>query len=100
MPQFDVSVPHSLTKEEAHERLKSFSTKVKEHYADMVKDVDQNWEGDTLKFGFKTLGMNIGGGLEVGDNAIQIKGDLPLTAMMFKGKIESVLRDEITRLMS
>lgn len=100
MPQFAVSVPHGLSKDEAHERLKSFSTKVKEHYADMVKEVDQSWDGDTLNFGFKTLGANVDGSLAVRDNAIDIKGNLPMTAMLFKGKIEAVLRDEITRLLS
>lgn len=100
MPQFDVNVPHTLTKDEAHERLKGFSEKVREHYTDLVKDVHQEWEGETLHFGFKTLGVRIDGDLTVNDDAVRIKGELPFTAMMFKGKIESVLRDEITRLVS
>ncbi|MCA9241652.1 MAG: polyhydroxyalkanoic acid system family protein [Planctomycetales bacterium] len=100
MPQFAVSVPHHLSKEEAHERLKSFSTKVKEHYAEMVKDINQSWDGDTLNFGFKTLGANIDGSLAVREDAVDVTGNLPMTAMLFKGKIESVLRDEIARLLS
>lgn len=100
MPKFDVNVPHTLTKQEAHERLKAFSEKVREHYTDLVKDVHQEWQGETLNFGFKTLGQRIDGSLEVADSAIRVQGDLPFTAMMFKGKIESVLRDEITKLVS
>ncbi|TWT31135.1 putative polyhydroxyalkanoic acid system protein (PHA_gran_rgn) [Posidoniimonas corsicana] len=99
MPQFDVTVPHGQSKDDAHERLKSFSEKVKEHYADMVKDVEQQWEGDTLHFGFKTMGVGIKGDLVVNENDVRVRGDLPFTAMMFKGKIESALRDEITRLL-
>ncbi|TWT77353.1 putative polyhydroxyalkanoic acid system protein [Posidoniimonas polymericola] len=100
MPQFEVSVPHGQSKQDAHERLKNFSEKVREHYSEMVKEVEQNWEGDTLHFGFKTMGVGIKGNLTVNDNDIHVRGDLPFTAMMFKGKIESTLRDEITRLLT
>ena len=82
MPQFDVTVPHTLSKQEAHERLKGFSDKVREHYTDMVKDVHQEWRGETLHFGFKTLGVRIDGDLSVTDDAVRVKGDLVIEQMV------------------
>lgn len=100
MPQFSVSVPHSLSQQEAQERLKDFAEKMRQHYTDMVQEVRQEWQGETLAFGLKTFGMQVDGNLAVGDNAIDIQGSLPMTAMLFKGQIESALKKEISNLLS
>ena len=76
MPQFDVTVPHLQSQQDAQQRLESFSTKVKEHYAEMVKDVDQQWEDNVLHFGFKTMGVQIKGDLTVNEKDIRVGVDV------------------------
>lgn len=100
MPSFGLSVPHQLSKQEATERVKHFSEKVREHHQDKVKDVHQEWNDDTLHFGFKTLGVRVDGNLTVADDEVSVQGSLPIAAMMFKGQIESAIRDELTQLLS
>jgi putative polyhydroxyalkanoate system protein len=100
MPKFSVQVPHQLTKDEAHARLERFVEMLEQKYADKVSDVQQSWEGDTLRFHFKTYGIPLDGGITVTDSELNLAGDLPFAAMMFKGKIESDIRNELERLVA
>lgn len=100
MPQFSVSVPHHTTKDEATEKVKLVLDKLGERYADKIKDLEQTFEGDKLNFSFKTLGIKVTGEGQVDDQNVNIKGNLPIVAMMFKGQIESGLKDTLERLLA
>jgi putative polyhydroxyalkanoate system protein len=100
MPKFNVTVPHTLTQQEATERLNKFADILREKFKDSVSDLEQNWEGDTLAFRFKTFGFPLSGKIQVGDSNLVVDGELPFTAMMFKGKIESSIREQLERLMT
>jgi putative polyhydroxyalkanoate system protein len=100
MPKFGVSVPHTLTKDEARSRLERFAEMLESRFANQVSDLQQTWEGDTLKFHFKSYGIPLDGGITVEDHALTLAGDLPFTAMMFKGKIESAIREQLERMVS
>jgi len=100
MPKFGVRVPHTLTKDEARSRLERFVEMIEMKYADKVSDLKQSWEGDTLKFHFKTYGISLDGGVTVADKELNLAGDLPFAAMMFKGKIESEIRESLEKIVS
>lgn len=97
MPKFNISVPHSLGKDEASLRMKNLIDKVEEKYGDQVSDLEQSWEGDTLNFSFSTFGIKISGAGEVDEAKVDVSGNLPIAAMMFKGKIESDLKTIIEK---
>jgi putative polyhydroxyalkanoate system protein len=98
MPQFSVHVPHSLPPQEARQRLNRFVEILRQKFQDSVSDLQQNWDGDTLRFSFKTFGIALKGGITVDEKQLGVKGDLPFTAMMFRGKIESSIREQLERL--
>ena len=100
MPKFGVRVPHSLSQEEARERLERFIEVLQQKFENQVGDLQQNWEGDTLRFQFKTYGIPLQGGIEVTGSELNLNGELPFTAMMFKGKIESAIREQLERLVA
>lgn len=100
MPQFSISVPHNSTKEVATEKVKVMLDRVAEKYSDQIKNLDQRFEGDKLIFSFKTLGITVSGEGTIDDQNVNIKGNLPIAAMMFKGKIESTLRESLIRMMA
>jgi hypothetical protein len=101
MPALSLSVPNPLGQKEASERLKSFLSKLKEHYQDKVSNLEEEWPDENhLKYRFKTFGFDIQGDAKVEAQAVLLNLTLPFTAMMFKGKIEQTLRDELTRLLS
>lgn len=100
MPKFGVNVPHQLSREDAKSRLVRFVEMLQTNFQGKVSDVNQSWEGDTLKFSFKTFGIQLAGGIEVTDDALKLDGDLPFAAMMFKGKIESDIREQLERIVA
>ncbi len=99
MPKFNVSVPHTLSKDEATDRLKRFGELIESRYKGQVKDVSQSWDGDKMNFGFTTFGFKIAGQVEPCDKAVTVAGDLPMMASPFKGKIESSIQEELAKLL-
>jgi len=97
MPSMSVTVPHSSTPEEVTARLKGLLEHAKARNQDKVQDLVETWNDNTLTFSFKTFGFNIGGTVVVEPQVVRIDGKLPFAAMMFKGKIEQTVRDELTR---
>lgn len=100
MPKFGVRVPHTLSKEEARSRLERFIEMIEQKYADKVSELEQSWVGDTLRFHFKTYGIRLDGNISVTDQDLNVTGDLPFAAVMFKGKIESGIRESLERIVA
>ncbi len=100
MPSVSMSVPHNLGQQDATERLKGFLTKVKEHYQDKVSDLEESWQGNQLTYSFATYGFKISGDLAVEPSDVKLKASLPFAAMMFKGKIEQALREQLTKVLT
>jgi putative polyhydroxyalkanoate system protein len=98
MPKFSVQVPHTLPQQEARERLGRFAEVLGQKFKDQVSELEQSWEGDTLKFRFKSFGIPLSGGIAVGDSQLDLSGDLPFSAMIFKGKIESAIREQLEKI--
>ena len=99
MPKFNFSIPHPLSVDDAKEKLNKFIEGLEAKLDDSVKDLERSWEGDALNFGFKTFGIKIAGTMTVEEGSVTVAGDLPITAMMFKGKIESEIKSNLERLL-
>jgi hypothetical protein len=100
MPSLSIKVPHSLSAEEATSRLKSFFEKLKERHADKMSNLEESWEGNRLAYAFSTFGFNIKGDMNVEPNEVAVNGTLPFAAMMFKGKIEQSVREELEKVLA
>ena len=99
MPKIHLEISHPLSAADAKAKLQRFVESLEARFQDNVSDLAQSWNGDSLGFGFKTFGIKIAGKIDVADNHITVDGDLPLTAIMFKGKIESEMRQQLERLL-
>lgn len=99
MPKFHFEIPHTLSADEAKSRLERFIDSLQAKFQDKVSELEQGWVGNTLSFGFKTFGIKINGAVQSLDQKLDVSGDIPFAAMMFKGKIESEVRDQLGRLM-
>ncbi len=98
MPKINFDVPHTLTADDAKEKLQKFIDAIQSRFKDQVSDLEQSWEGNDLLFGFKTFGIKIGGKISAFEDKLSVDCDLPFAAMMFKGKIESEMREQLERL--
>lgn len=101
MPKFSFSVPQTHGKEAAKVKFKEYMERSKEFFAKQMSDHKEDWSGwDTdgrYGFGFSTFGFKISGVMTVGENDVKVDGDLPIAAMMFKGKVEEGFRDIVRR---
>ncbi len=101
MPSLALSIPNPMGQQAAAEKLKSFLGRLKERHQDKVSNLAETWVDDHhLNFSFTTYGFNISGDLAIDEDAVKMNANLPFAAMMFKGKIEQAIRDELTRLLS
>ena len=100
MPEFKVSVPHKLGRQQAKERLKTFAAELKEKYASQVKDMHEEWKEDSVEFGFTTFGMQIKATVAAGDDSVDIDGEIPMAAVLFKGRIEQEVRQAVEKALS
>ena len=95
MPKINLEIPHALTAEEARGRLEKFTESLSK---EQVSDLERSWNGNTLTFSFKTFGIQIVGELTAEHEKLLVNLELPFSAMMFKGKIESEMKKQLERL--
>lgn len=100
MPKLSVAVPHALDPQEATKRLQGFLERVRSRYEDQVSDLQESWEENTGRFSFKSYGFSVKGSVAVEVSEVRVEGDLPFAAMMFKGRVEQTLRENLERLVS
>ena len=99
MPKFHLEVPHNVSAEEGKSRLERFIESLQAKFGDKVSDLSQAWNGNTLSFSFKSFGFKVAGAIDSLEKKLDVNGDLPFAAMMFKGKIETEIREQLSRLM-
>jgi putative polyhydroxyalkanoate system protein len=97
MPAFTLEIPHNLGRQGARARLESFLEKISEKYKGQIGDLTGNWEGDQLHFAFATFGIKITGKIEVLEDKVLFHGELPFSAMIFKGKISGGIKEALER---
>ena len=97
MPSFNVQVPHSLGQDAARARMESFLETMEKKYKDQISDMDGSWSDNILNFSFNTFGIKIDGKMTVAEDNVQMDGELPFAAMMFKGKIASGIQEALEK---
>lgn len=100
MPSINMSIPHKLTQEEAKRRIQELLPKMKADYADQIKDLHEEWNGNTGIFSFAIMGFSVSGSLTVSESSVDLDGDLPFAATFFKGKIKSVIQEKAQEILA
>ncbi|MDD4268828.1 MAG: polyhydroxyalkanoic acid system family protein [Pirellulales bacterium] len=100
MPKLTIQIPHDLGKEEATRRLQQRFQAVKQRFGQHVSDFEEEWNGDSMQFGFRTFGLKISGQVESEAAGVKLSADLPMAAMMFRGTIEQQIRDELAEMLT
>lgn len=100
MPKLTIEIPHDLGKEEATRRLQERFHNIKQDFGEQIRDLEEQWNGHSLQFGFRTFGLKISGLVESQPAEVRVSADLPMAAMMFRGAIERQIRDELTKMLT
>ena len=99
MPKISLTVPHALGQEKATDRLKTLIEHMRSSQQGRMGEVQESWEGNVLKFAFSTFGMKMQGETAVNAADVHMDLEIPFAAMMFKGKIEGEMREQLERIL-
>ena len=89
-----IEVPHKTTREKARKIVEQRLRNLESQYGHYASDIDHQWQGDTLHFGFKAKGFHGRGTVEVTESDVIIDGKLPLIAKPFESRIRSTVERE------
>ncbi len=100
MPGLIVSVSHQLSQDEALRRLQAAIDQAKTQYANKIDDLRQSWNGYLGAFEVSGMGQKASGTVAVNPSDVTVQITLPFTASLFKSKIESGIREMLTRILA
>jgi hypothetical protein len=101
MPKpLEITISHQLGKEEAKRRVDASVAGIHAQLADLVSSVEQEWDGDRLRFRIGALGQAIAGEIEVLEDMLRIVVDLPGVLGLLGGKIADRVRRQATLLLA
>lgn len=96
MPSVAVTVPHSLSDEEAVRRLQQRYEALKAAYAEHLDGLHEQWGDRELHWRLTRFGMEFCGSARVAPTEVCVQMDLPFLAVVFKETIERRIREELS----
>lgn len=100
MPTINLTVPHSLDKKEALTRVQNLLTQTKAQFADQISDLRETWADNKCSFSFCVARFHVTGVMIVDANKVNIHGNLPFLAGIFKSKIESIIQTKAREILA
>jgi hypothetical protein len=100
MAKLDITIPHSLPKEEALARVQGLLGKLQQEQKDFIKNVSEKWNGNEGEFSFSAKGFDLSGTITVEENNVNINGQLPFALSFFKGMISQVIKEKAGELLA
>lgn len=100
MPKLNIIIPHSLSPDEAASRIRRLLNDLKTQHADRITDLHEEWTGHTGIFTCSVMGLSVSGTLMISPSEVEITGHLPLAAMLFQGKLESMIQEHAAELLA
>jgi hypothetical protein len=100
MSDLMVSVNHRLSQDEALRRIRAAVAHAKVQHADKINDLHDSWNGYVGSFDVSGMGQKASGTAAVNPSDVTVQVKLPFAASLFKSKIESGIRDSLTRILA
>lgn len=96
MKSLEVRVPHSVGRDEARRRLDAAIVRARDEYADKVGEIEASWEGeDLLRLQLSVLGMPIGSEVDVREEELIVRVEVPGMAGLFAGRIKEGIQERL-----
>lgn len=99
MASFDMSIPHSLSQDEALKRIQQVLAQLKAEHGDKISNLHEEWNGYTGKFSLTAMSFDISGTLTVHPSTVDLDAELPFAASLFKGTIKSLISQKAEALL-
>jgi hypothetical protein len=100
IPGLVVSVSHQLSQDEALRRIRAAVAQAKVQSSGKINHLRESWNGYVGAFEVSGMGQTATGNVAVNPSDVTIQIKLPFAASLFKSKIESGIRDTLTRILA
>lgn len=100
MASLNLDVPYSIPQEEALTRIKTLLSETKKEHAAIIKNLQEDWNGNTGKFSFTAQGFDIEGTLTVNPGVVNLDAQIPFALTMFKGTITNMIKEKAGQLLA
>jgi hypothetical protein len=94
-----VTIPHSLGKREAINRLQSGLGQVRSLLASSVASIEDRWSGDRIDFRVVALGQSITGRIDVMDDVVRVEVMLPWVLATIAERLRSRIEHQGTKML-
>ena len=100
MPSLIVFVSHQLPQDEALRRIQAAVAHAKVQHSDKINDLRDSWSSYVGAFEVSGMGFKGSGMVSVNPSDVTVQTTIPLAALLFKSRIESGIRDALTRILA
>jgi hypothetical protein len=100
MPKLNLTIPHSLSPDDAAQRIQSLLNDLKAEHGDKLSNLEEAWDGHIGKFACTVMGLKVSCMLSIEPSQVTITGNLPLAAMLFKGRLEAMIKRHAAELLA
>ena len=101
MAPLEVRIPHTLSREEVHQRIDAAIVRAKSEYEPQVGPIQADWnDQEQMIVGLNVMGMPISGQIDVLDAEVLVKIELPSMASMFSGRIRQGIEERLGGLLA
>jgi hypothetical protein len=97
MPKVSVAAPHHGDPDEVAAKVRSMLEETVKEF--QGQNFEADWSGRSATLKFTSLGFPITAAISVDETQVAIDIDLPMAAMMFKGRVEEVLTKNLTAML-
>ena len=87
-----VSIPHRLARDEAKRRIDEGIGGLQQQYGGAFGQLSRIWQGDTMNFNVKIMGMSVPGQVRVEESLVWINITLPAALAMLVGAVRPAIR--------
>ena len=96
-----VPVPHSLSKDEVRQRLKSRSHEIADGFPGGMAEVTTQWpDEDRMTMAISAMGQHLTGSIEIGEGQVVIQLDLPAALSFIEPIVEKAVKSQGQKLLA
>ncbi len=92
----EIKLNHSLDKDILMQRIKTVFEQLKQEHSD-VQIMEEQWQDYSGTFAARASGIKIKGTLEVRDDQVIVKANIPLMLKPFESQIRQIFVEEFTK---
>lgn len=99
MPALHSEIAHNLKSPDVRRHLDQLLVSTGHDYADVIENLQWNWEQDTLHFSFYAYGFAIAADVHLGPGLLEWDGYVPSRASFVCGKIQRTIQGKLAEML-